>query len=274
VTGTTLMCRATVKPSAEVCDGLDNDCNGQTDEMAPCPASWICDRGVCVPPCSEFCGVGYSCDGKVCVETACIGKTCDNGKVCKAGACVGPCDGVTCPKEQVCRVGRCVDPCDGVTCDTDRVCEGGVCITHCKCSSCGAGKTCDKGGRCLESGCVGKTCPSGQACVAGDCVDACAGAICPARQECRAGNCVDIPRPDAAVTPGAYDGNPGSFPDAPVGPGGGRPDAAVDGAAGAKFGPDCACTTTVPPAGRWLPIAIAAWAVFHRRRRRRAGGRV
>jgi len=277
VTGTTLMCKATVKPSPEVCDGLDNDCNGQTDDMAPCPTGWVCDRGECVPPCTEFCGPGYSCDNKLCVETACIGKTCPDGTVCKKGACVGPCDGVTCPKEQVCRVGRCVDPCEGVTCDTDRVCEAGVCVTHCKCATCGAGKACDKGGRCLESACAGKTCPSGQACVAGDCVDACAGAICPARQECRAGNCVDISRPDGAAPPGAYDGGSGGVPGT-TGTGGARFDAATDGGANPnqapkKFGPDCACTTTVPPAGRWLPLAIAAWAVFrrsgrHRRRRR------
>ena len=150
VTGTMLNCKQSVMPSAEVCDGLDNDCNGIVDDKAPCPNTQVCDRGTCVLPCgdSEFpCAPGDECVKGLCVEQACAAVTCDAGQTCKGGACTGPCDGVKCPGGQLCRVGRCVDPCDGVTCLSDRVCEGGVCVPSCKCAGCATGKTCDHDGR-------------------------------------------------------------------------------------------------------------------------------
>jgi MYXO-CTERM domain-containing protein len=202
VTGDKLTCKPSLNPTDEVCDGLDNNCNGMIDDNAPCPTDLICDRGVCVPPCSatEFpCPPGYACDNKVCIEKTCVGKICPEGQVCKNGTCTGPCDGVTCPKQQVCRVGRCVDPCDKITCATDRVCEGGICVPSCKCRACAAGKGCDKSGACLPMGCENKTCAAGEVCEAGACIDACTGATCPATQECKVGACVDKPKPDAGV---------------------------------------------------------------------------
>jgi hypothetical protein len=202
VSGTTLTCRSTLKPGAEACDGLDNDCNGMVDDKAPCPGNQVCDRGVCLPPCgtSEFpCGSGDVCENGLCIEKTCMGMTCPAGKVCKAGTCTGPCDGVTCPRQQVCRIGRCVDPCEGVTCDSDRVCEGGVCVPSCKCRGCGSGTSCAPAGGCLETACMDKTCGAGEVCVAGVCTDRCAGAVCPHGQECKVGACVDIPKPDGGV---------------------------------------------------------------------------
>jgi hypothetical protein len=204
VSGGQLMCKPVIKPSPEQCDGLDNDCNGMTDDNATCPADQICDRGVCVPPCSmtEFpCGPGYTCtDKKVCVENACLNKTCPMGQICKGGECSGPCDGVTCPKAQVCRVGRCVDPCMGVSCASDRACVGGVCIPSCNCRACDAGKACIKAtGVCVDSGCATKTCAAGEVCEGGTCVDACTSAKCPVDQECKMGECVDVPKPDGGA---------------------------------------------------------------------------
>ena len=33
---------------AEQCDGLDNDCDDEIDEEAPCPDNQVCSRGRCV----------------------------------------------------------------------------------------------------------------------------------------------------------------------------------------------------------------------------------
>jgi MYXO-CTERM domain-containing protein len=230
VTGTTLKCKQSVKAGAEVCDGLDNDCNGMTDDGAKCPDTQVCDRGRCLPQCgtSEFpCGSGDVCQNGLCIEAKCAGKTCDAGTVCKAGKCVAPCDGVTCPATQVCRLNRCVDPCDGVTCGADRVCQGGVCVPSCKCSGCGAGKACAASGLCVESTCADKTCGAGEVCQGGACADACQGAVCPHGQECKAGQCSDIPKPDGGVS-STFDGG------AILGAGG---SGSTTGAAGASGGP-------------------------------------
>jgi MYXO-CTERM domain-containing protein len=202
VTAGQLMCKPVLTAMPEKCDGLDNDCNGMVDDNAPCPTNLVCDRGVCVPPCSatEFpCPPGYACDNKVCIEKACVGKICPEGQICKAGTCTAPCDGVMCPKEQVCRVGRCVKPCDGVTCAADRACESGVCVPSCKCKTCAADKGCDMSGACLIKGCENKACAAGEVCEAGNCIDACTGATCPSTQECKVGECVDKPKPDGGM---------------------------------------------------------------------------
>jgi MYXO-CTERM domain-containing protein len=273
--GTKLTCRPSLKPSAEVCDGLDNDCNGMVDDQAPCPGNQVCDRGVCVPPCGniEFpCAPGYTCTSGLCVESSCVGKTCAAGKVCKGGTCAGSCDDVTCPRGQVCRTGRCVDPCAGITCDSDRVCEGGVCVTSCKCRTCDGAKTCDKSGRCLDAGCAAKTCAAGEVCVAGACVDACGGAVCPNGGECKAGSCVDGPdggaptgRRDAATSGGGSGGGTSGST--------GR-DAGVDTiAVHEKITPGSGCRCELGGASRstggagWVLLVVAA-TIWRRRRRR------
>jgi hypothetical protein len=279
VTGTTLRCKATVTASSEVCDGLDNDCNGMVDDKAPCPNNQVCDRGICVPPCSntEFpCAPGDTCVEGLCVEKACVGVDCAPGQTCKGGVCAGPCDGVKCPGGQVCRVGRCVDPCDGVTCDADRVCVGGVCVPSCKCAGCASGKACDVSGHCLDTSCVGKTCGATELCAAGTCTDRCAGAVCPAGETCTAGACVEAPKPDGGAPPatgtagassGTGDfigvgGGAGSTTGAPGSPG------APDGAVNEKITPGngCRCDAGPGAGGGWL--ALLALAALVRRRAR------
>jgi MYXO-CTERM domain-containing protein len=282
VTGTTLMCRQSIMASAEICDGLDNDCNGMVDDGAKCTGNQICDRGRCVSPCSmsEFpCASLDTCVSGLCVEAACVGVTCDAGKLCKAGQCVAPCDGITCPGGQVCHVGRCVDPCDGVTCDADRVCEGGVCVPACKCAGCATGKSCDPSGHCVDTACVGKTCDPTELCSAGTCTDRCASAVCPHGQGCTAGACVDLPKPDAGVSapPPFTTGAAGST----VGTGAttGAAASTSGGAAGVggstasppMISPGCRCdaSAATSSAGGLLAL-LALAAVFAARRRPRA----
>lgn len=193
-----LGCVQSSQPATEKCDGLDNDCNGATDDGDLCPVKEICDKGSCVPKCGggEFvCNPDEICTPQgFCVEAACANITCPDGQTCKAGVCKGPCEGIMCPHGQVCRVGACVDPCGTITCDQNQVCVNGTCTDNCACSGCAAGQTCQPDGRCLVDACVGKTCNPGEFCdIDGACKDACTGAVCPAGQMCSQGACVDLP---------------------------------------------------------------------------------
>jgi MYXO-CTERM domain-containing protein len=210
--GTTTTCKQAVMPQPEVCDNVDNDCNGMVDDNAPCPTpGFVCSQGVCVHPCddnSEFkCVPGLKCDTDgLCKDPRCIGVTCGTDQICVAGTCIGGCDGVTCPHGQVCRTGACTDPCAGVTCDTGTVCEDGACQPPCgDCRDCASGKSCSTTdptkGVCFETGCQNKTCPAGQVCNQGNCQDGCTGVVCPGGQACMDGSCTPVPMPDAGAPP-------------------------------------------------------------------------
>lgn len=197
-----LVCKQLVSASAEACDGVDNDCNGDIDEGdAVCSAGERCVRGTCVPLCGdEFPCFGEDvCEEGLCVNPECVGKTCDEGQACIDGSCQAPCDGVVCPGDQVCRVGRCVDACAGVSCSDTKVCSGGVCVLPCSCTGCAAGLACAGDGRCVEQGCETQSCGVGDVCRAAECVPACTGAVCPRGTECSDGECVTPSDDDAGV---------------------------------------------------------------------------
>ncbi len=183
-------CGTCGEPPAETCDGLDNDCDGQVDDNAPCPGSQLCRFGHCVDRCNN--------------------NECNGQYQCVDNVCVLACDLVHCPDGQVCEgAGQCVDPCAGMQCPDGQACSNGACVQdNCYAAGCGPGLTCVDFA-CLPDPCAGVTCNEGEFCRAGLCVLSCATVSCAFGQSCRDGacvedNCADLGCPDGqACTDGA-----------------------------------------------------------------------
>lgn len=211
--GEASICRPVIKPGAETCDNVDNDCDGVVDNgngLCTDPEKPICFQGNCVGTCAngEFpCPVGLTCDETGhCADPVCAAVTCKAGTACRNGSCVDPCDGVVCPYLKQCQLGQCVDPCGGVTCPGDRVCEKGLCVSNCSCRGCDTGLSCATDGRCVDTACATKSCADGLLCKLGECIDACAGVICPGNGTCSKGVC-SAPMPGTGATGSGANGS-------------------------------------------------------------------
>ena len=213
------MCRPIIAPGAELCDNVDNDCNGVVDDgEGLCTGTQVCDKGICVEACGtgEFrCDPGFTCKTGHCIEDVCATVMCEAGKACRAGECVNPCDGVTCPGGEECQLGRCVDPCKAVTCGAGKVCEKGLCVSECSCRGCKEGLVCAADGKCTDMQCVGVTCAESERCEAGACIDKCLGVTCPGGVACVNGSCPMVSGTGGSSSSGAT--GPGIDPVDPLG---------------------------------------------------------
>ena len=139
--------------SSEVCDGKDNDCDGETDEdtcddQNACTTD-SCDvqAGKCVFSTVQD-GLACDADGSVCTDK----DSCAAG-VCKAGPLLNCDDKNPCTKDACDPAKGCAQtPADGSPCDDDNPCTIG---DLCKGNSCDAGqpKKCDSGDACVLASC-------------------------------------------------------------------------------------------------------------------------
>jgi len=207
-----LVCVGATDPRMETCNGEDDDCDGEADEMAECPGVTLCVEGSCRRPCndSEFpCSSGFECVANpesstgVCLPTPCA--SCTAAEVCRDDVCVDRCEGISCEAPEECRRGRCVDcfdtgcgaaevclegscaddPCEGVSCDGATHCSDGVCVAACDDRLCASGNRCGADGTCEVDPCAAVSCTGDDVCVEGSCrAPACEAGSCPGGQLC------------------------------------------------------------------------------------------
>jgi len=186
-------------PIPELCNGMDDNCNGAIDEGITCTPG-------CIPTSpTDLCnGLDDDCDGQFEEDEPNIGAACGASDIapCQRGtlACIGGnmvcigniepgiescngvddnCDGTpddqaACPGATSCVAGGCRLPCA----EGEFPCQGGFeCVT-------------DPAGRfCVPSACA--NCQANEICQNNQCIDPCAGVTCNAPKMCRFGTCVD-----------------------------------------------------------------------------------
>ncbi len=219
-------------PGSEACDGVDNDCDGKTDENAcddnnqctvdackaakkecvnaqvdgPCDADGNactqadkCTDGVCLPGKAKSCDDGNPCTLDLCDKvTGKCAKADDDGKACDA-------DGNICTQGDSCKAGKCVAG-KAKNCDAGKPCVKASCDPvkgSCVFANQNKGEACDDGNPCTQS----DTCDGTGGC-AGPATDCDDGNICTTDTCDPAKGCASASDPNKAVQ--CYDGPKGT----------------------------------------------------------------
>jgi hypothetical protein len=197
-----LECLGETGGSPEVCNGLDDDCDGSVDEDVPgVGAPCGDDTGSCEPGLQACVNGTYVCAGAIGPSP----ETCD----CQDNDCDGLLDSdpleyptIDCPGAGECRIEfcQCVLPCGegefpcpggfvavrngddcycepdvcvGVVCDPGEVCRAidgeGVCVSLCEDVTCDDHEECENGA-CVDRSCRTTGCPEGEECIDFTCV--------------------------------------------------------------------------------------------------------
>jgi hypothetical protein len=202
-----LTCTQVVGPMPELCNGIDDDCNGVVDDNlmdmrvgvtggSPCTpltplAGTTFPAGGPAPPCNP--GVTVCKNGMV----ACSGEVGPQPNICNGVAtdCTGkPNTNGSCPTGFMCYQGNC-----------NQICAGGE-------FPCPGGFRCDTTqnpptGVCIPDKCATANCPTGFNCVIdstgnASCVDPCSLINCPTGYQCKVGVCLDCTNPSVGCPTG------------------------------------------------------------------------
>ncbi|MCB9524715.1 MAG: thrombospondin type 3 repeat-containing protein [Myxococcales bacterium] len=223
-----LVCLPDLMPSDEVCDGLDNDCDGAADNniiglgqecATGLPGECRVGRSLClggfiqcngdVDPAAERCDArDNDCDGRIDED---VRNACGGCGALGPDGCNGEdddCDGQIdedpdCAGGLICAEGECRDPCVNNECLGGFRCIEGACVDLCSLTDCPANTRCEAG-ECIDP-CLDVACAAGEVCVDGACIgDDCAASGCPDGQRCTDQGCQADPCADIRCEAGQY----------------------------------------------------------------------